>query len=303
MGGRHMKRIIFFTLVLVNMVMSGVIVNAAMPDAVPLQKDKVDRVSAADEIVTAIDVVDLMQHGSSDADIAKLLSDRLNFDRESALKKGTTDAQIIEYLIADATKNVKNISDNTRSVQHKTKGDNHYKKSQYDKAAKEYTLAIRYSEDKYEPYKSRADTYKQYAVAKLSAVAGSDSDKAKQGRVDASRGLICNAIYADYTKAMAINEKTLSNITLEFNALKDKMTSENIVYDPNSNAEPYRYKSAKKTLNMRRLNQLNLLRRDAYNANVSMKKSLSDYKLVCAKEDAARGEPIRIEEDTRRDKK
>jgi cytochrome c-type biogenesis protein CcmH/NrfF len=71
---------------------------------VPPQKDKGTLVSSENEILTAIDVVDLMQRGSSDADIAKLLSDQSGYDRASALKKGNTDEQIIRSLIANPAK-------------------------------------------------------------------------------------------------------------------------------------------------------------------------------------------------------
>lgn len=295
-----MKRIILFTFVLVNMFMPGFAVNAETPDAAPLQKDKGYIAAGENEILTAIDVVALMQRGSSDADIAKLLSDQRSYDRVSALKKGSTDEQIIKYLLSDPTKKT---IDDRESMQHKTEGDKYFNKSQYDEAAKEYTLAIRYADDKYEPHKLRADAYKQYLVTKLNPFSGSDSDKTRQDLIDQSRALLCYAIYADYTKAAKINDKTLSDIILESNVLKNKMAKEKMDYDTNINVDPYYYKSAQKVHNMRRLRGLRQLQVTASIADADIKKALLDYKLVCGKEDAAREELIRIEKDKRRDKK
>jgi hypothetical protein len=294
-----MKWTIIYTLMMASMFMSGFVANAEMPAAVPPQKDKGAIASGENEILTAIGVVDLMQRGSSDADIAKLLSDQRGYDRVSALKRGNSDEQIIKYLMAITTKN---IIDDNKSLQHKMEGDKYYREPQYDKAAKEYTLAIKYSDDKYEPYKLRADTYKQYLKTKLNPV-GSDSNKTRQGLVDKSRTLMCYAIYADYTKATKINDKTLSDIILEFNVLKNRMASEKMDYDTDINVLPYYYKSAQKVYSMRRFRGIRQSRVTASIADADIKKALSDYKLVCGKEDAARGELIRIEKDERRDKK
>jgi tetratricopeptide (TPR) repeat protein len=228
-----------------------------------------------------------MQRGSSDADIAKLLSDQRGFDRTSAIDKGNTDEQTIKYLMADTTKS---IIDDNKSLQHKTEGDKYYGESLYDKAAKEYTLAIKCSDDKYEPYKLRADTYKQYLITKLDPVSGSDLDKTRQGLIDKSRALMCSAIYTDYTKAIKINDKALSNNLLELDVLKKRMTDDRTDYDTNINVAPYYYKSAQRTHDMRRLRQLNRSRGTLNSADASIKKDLSDYKLVCGKENAAHGE-------------
>jgi hypothetical protein len=265
-----------------SMVMSGFIVNAEMRDAVPPQKDKGVIVSGENEILTAIDVVDLMQRGSSDAEIAKLLSDQRGFDRASAHKNGSTDGQIIKSLIADPTKKT---PDDKESMKHKNEGDINFSKSQYNKAAKEYTLAIQYSDNKYEPYKLRADTYKQYLKTQLNPVSGSSSEKRRQDLFDQSRGLLCSSIYADYSEAIRLNDKTVSDIILELNALKYKMSKQTIVYEENSKVVASRYRGGQNIHDMRRLQILYQSHIAAQKANKTIRKTIdeavSDYKAVC----------------------
>ena len=62
--------------------------------------------SPVDELMTAIDVAELINRGSGDADIAELLSSQRGFDRVAARNKGKTDEQIITYLLTN-TKNIR----------------------------------------------------------------------------------------------------------------------------------------------------------------------------------------------------
>jgi hypothetical protein len=268
-----MKWTIIYTCMMASMFMSGFVVNAEMPAAVPPQKDKGAIASAEHEILTAIDVVDLMQRGSSDADIAKLFSDQ-----------------------------PKKTIDDKESMQHKMEGDKYYRESQYGKAAKGYTLAIKYSDDKYEPYKLRADTYKQYLKTKLNPVSGSDADKTRQDLLDKSKRLLCNSIYADYSDAIKINDKTVSDIVLELNVLKNKMSKKIIIYEKDSKVVASRYKGSQNIHDMRRLEKLYQTYPAARKANKAIRETIdeamSDYKLVCeAKEDAAHQELKKIETD------
>jgi hypothetical protein len=288
-----------------SMVMSGFAVNAEMRDAVPPQKDKVALISGENEILTAIDVVDLMQRGSSDAEIAKLLSDQSGYDRASALKNGSTDEQIIKSLIAIPAKKT---VDDKESMKHKTEGDINFSKSHYDKAAKEYTLTIKYSEDKYEPYKLRADTYKQYLKTKLSPVSGSSSDKTRQDLYDKSKRLLCDSIYSDYSEAIRLNDKTVSDIVLELNVLKNKMSKKTIIYEEDSKVAASRYRGGQNIHNAHTLKKLHYSYVAAQKANKTIRKTideaLSDYKMVCeVKEDAAHQELKKIETDSKKDKK
>jgi len=300
-----MKRTIIFSFIMATLCMSGFVVNAEMPDTAPPQKDKGSIASGENEILTAIDVVDLMQHGSSDADIAKVLSDRRGYDRESALKKGNTDEQIIQSLISDPAKKA---IDDKKSMQHRTEGDIYFRKSQYDKAAKEYTLAVKYSDNKYEPYMLRADTYKQYLKTQLNPVPESFSDKAKQHLFDKSKRLLCNSIHADYSEAMRVNDKTVSDIVLEINALKGKMISRTFVSEKDSKVAASRYRAGQNVHNMRKLNKLNASYLAAQKANKAVHNTInaaiSDYKLVCeVKVDAAHQELKKVETDKKRDGK
>ena len=300
-----MRWIIIFTFMVAGMVMSGFAVNAEMPGAAPPQKEKAALVSGENEILTAIDVVDLMQRGSSDADIAKLLSDQSGYDRASALKKGKTDEQIIKSLIANPTKKT---IDSKVSVKHKIEGDKYYRESQYDKAAKEYTLAIQYSDNKYEPYKLRADTYKQYLKTKLSPVSGSSTEKGRQDLFYQSKRLLCSSIYEDYSEAIRLNDKTVSDIVLELNVLKNKMSKQTIIYEEDSKVAASRYRGGQNIHDTRRLQRLYQLHIAAQTANKAIRKTIdeaiSDYKLVCeAKEDAAHQELKKMETDIKKDKK
>ncbi len=295
-----MKWTIIFTFMMASLLISGFDANAEMPAMVLSQKDKVECALNSEEILTVIDVVDLMQRGSSDADIAEFLSDQQGFDRMSAIDKGNTDEQIIKYLIADSTKNTKSIIDDNKSIQHKTEGDKYYREAQYDKAAKGYTLAIKYSDEKYEPYKLRADTYKQYLRTKLNPASGSESDETRQGLFDKSRALMCYAIHADYTTAIKKNNKNLSDIILESNVLKNKMKKEKMDYDTNTDVSPYYYRSSQKIHNMRLLRGLSNSQRAAHSADANIKDALSDYKSVCREKDDARLDLIGAEKEEMR---
>lgn len=282
-----MKWTMIFTFMMAVMFMSGFVVNAEVPEAVPLQKDKGAIASGGNEVLTAIDIVDLIQRGSSDADIAKLLSGQRGHDRVSVLEKGNTDDQIIKSPMAPPTK--KTIGDQ-ESMRHKTEGDIYFNKSQYDKAAKEYTLAIKYSGDKYEPYQLRANTYKQYLKTKWNSLSGSDSDQARQGLSKKSKRFLCNSIYADYSEALKISDRNVSDIVLELNVLKNKMSKQTIIYEKDSKVAASRYRGGQNIHDMRRLEKLYQSHRAAQKANKAVHKSvneaMSDYKLVCeAKED------------------
>jgi hypothetical protein len=297
-----MTRLIIFALATASMFISGTCLEAQTPPAAPSQSDKATGSSQADEISTAIDVVALIMGGSGDADIAKSLSTQRGFDRESALNKGATDEQIIRYLIIHRNP-AESIIDNNKFIVRKAEGDKHHNQKQYDKAAKEYTLAAKYSPVKYEPYKLRADAYKQYLLAELSLAPESSPEKARQELIDKSRMHLCNAIYSDYAKARSLNDKALQDTLVELNVIRNRMGSPEGPYDTKLNVDPTYRKTAQYKLDMIKMRPLeNQIRAYKHNDR-GITEAMSDYKSICGKEDAARRQFVRTEQDSNRDKK
>jgi hypothetical protein len=165
--------------------------------------------------------------------------------------------------------------------QHKIEGDRCYKEAQFDKAAREYTLAIAFASNNYEPYKLRADTYKQYLKTKLNPAAKDNPDKMKQDVLDKSRTLLCRAIHADYEKAASITTKTLADINGDINLIKDKMQKGITDYDPESKVYPYYIKSSDRTLDARRMRGLYNAHRTVTQAAMNINKAMTDSKAVC----------------------
>jgi hypothetical protein len=252
--------------------------QAPLPGAA-MQKGPAGSALRVDEIMTAIDVSDLLNRGLSNAEIATLLSNEKGFDRASALKKGETDEQIIKYLITK-TRNLPAVAGVKKSNQHENEGGKQYRESHYGKAAKEYTLAIEYSRENPEPYKLRADAYKRYLKTDLIAAAKS-ADNAKRVRFDQSKALLCHAIQFDYTKANALNQKALAAINADTYLLSNQMNRDITNYEPDSNVTPYHIKSAQKTHDSRRLRNLYRSQRAAIQAGVNIKAAIQDYELVC----------------------
>jgi hypothetical protein len=230
-----------------------------------------------DEIMTAIDVTDLLSRGVGNAEIATLLSKQRGFDRASALKKGETDEQMIKYLITK-TRSLPAMAGVNKSKLHGYEGDKQYRASQYSKAAKEYTLAIEYLGEDPELYKLRADVYKQYLKTNLTAAATSGSDKATQVYFDQSKALLCHAIQFDYARANDLNQKALAAIR------KDSYFATITNNEQDSNVTPYPIKSAQKSHELRRLRYMYETKRaekDAIQADANIKAAIQDYELVC----------------------
>jgi len=251
----------------------------------------------AGEILTAIDVVDLLNSGSSEADIAKTLSGQGNFDRKGATGKGKTDKQIINYLITGPINPGSSI-DNSKSTPHKFEGDKYFKESKYDKAATEYTLAIKKSKDNQALYKLRGDSYRQYLLSKFPA-SGSTKDEIKH----TSRILLCGAMYSDYKKALDINNKAIQNNNSSIKLLEYQMSNKELAIVNKSDVAPYHNRAAGNILGMREMDRLYRLQRSANHFNLNIKKAISNYKLVCSEEDAALRKSLIIEKGNNRDKK
>lgn len=258
---------------------------------------------SVNEILTAIDVINLMNDGANNADIAKALSLQWGFDREAALGKGVTDEMIIKYLIGNR-KSGKNIADDNKSRQHKSAGDQYAKESQYNKAAKEFTLAIMYSEGRYAPYLWRADVYKKLLNSRVEPATGIDSGAARRPLSNQSRIFLCDAAYSDIATARKINSKNLTKIVSEIQTLATRLNEQDRTYPADSKVAPSRYVGGRNIHDMRKLDKLYQSQIIARQASVEIGMTLSDYKSVCEmKEDAARLEEKKIEKDIRRDKK
>jgi hypothetical protein len=154
----------------------------------------------------------------------------------------------------------------------------------------------------------RADTYKQYLKTKLNPVSGRPSEKGKQDLFYQSKRLLCNSIYEDYSEAIRLNDKTVSDIVLELNVLKNKMSKQTIIYEEDSKVAASRYRGGQNIHDTRRLQRLYQSHIAAQTANKAIRKTIdeaiSDYKLVCeAKEDAPHQELKKMETDSKKDKK
>ncbi len=255
------------------------------------------------EIVTAIDVTELMQGGSSEADIAAALSRQRGFDREAALRGGATDERVILYLIANRQPGKKKADVGEWSRRQIT-GDRYDKASQYKKAAEEFTRAILSSEDKDEPYVRRAEVYRKYLAARAQPQAGGKSNETGQPLTGRSGRLLCDAAYSDLASARRINGKNQSRIISEIHALTAKMKEQDPTYPEGSKVVQSRYVGGRNIKDTRQLNSLYNAQRVAHQAEVRIGRALADYKSVCeTKEDAARLASRKIEKDRLRDKK
>jgi hypothetical protein len=256
----------------------------------------------AKEILTAIDVAEMIKSGSSDADIAKLLSGQNDFDRESALKNGNTDQQIIMGLLTGAyPSNI--IPDKNKAVRHKFQGDKFLKESKFEKAASEYSLSIKYARDNQLPYKSRGDSYKQYLMTRLPASQGVAEDKAIHSSTSRARLFVCGSIFSDYKKVIALNNDLMENNELQINILKTDMSKKKVPSQDKSDVAPNYYRAAGNIHGMREMDRLFRIQRAARQTDITTRKALADYKTVCKEEDATLRESIRSEQERKRDKK
>jgi hypothetical protein len=242
--------------------------------------------------MTAIDVADLMMRGRSDTEIAMTLSTQREFDRASALKKGQTDGQIIQYLVTkpvNLPENLPAVDRNNRSEKHADDGDKQFRQSNYGRAAKEYSLAIAYSDKSVRPYQSRAEAYMQHMKTVLFPSSSSSTNGDKMGR-DRSKALLCHAIHFDYAKANDMNRRNLAAINADIYLLAEKMKKDDTNYElkssdskvaPHLTATPYHDKSTQQSIDMARWRRFQRLKKDAIRNGVSIKTAMRDYEQLC----------------------
>jgi len=252
-----------------------------------------------EEILSAFDVATLRENGSSDADIAKLLAEQRGVNKDSATIQGKPDQQVIYYLLTYAKPKGK-FPDLGKTVTHKAQGDTALKERQYKKAATEYSLAINFSDNDYEPYKSRADSYMQFLKAKPVTAPVTTTAENKPAVSKEMRSLLCDSIYNDNHFASLLNNKQVQSGIFEMDRLRDRMQELRDNPDPSVD---YKRKSYENILNMRLLQQVYYRQREAYQAGVNIRKAQTEYNTVCADEEATRRNMVRLERDKMRNEK
>jgi hypothetical protein len=256
-------------------VVSALMLAAALSGPVHAEEGKMP----AKEVMTAIDVAELIKSGVSDSEIAKSLSVLHGFDRDFALKNGQSDQQIIMGLLTGAyTSN--NNPDKNKAVRYKFEGDKYLKESKYVQAATEYSLAIKYSRDNLAPYKSRGDSYLQYLKSKMPS-SGAAEGKAKSAPLIKARLLLCNSINSDYKKVIVLNSTLMENNEMQINILKTNMSKKRVPSQDKSDVAPNYYRAAGNIHGMREMDRLSRIQRSARQTDINTRKALTDYKSVC----------------------
>lgn len=251
------------------------------------------------EILSAFDVATLRESGFSDADIAKLLAEQRGVNKDFAPIKGKPDQQVIYYLLTYAKPKGK-VPDLGKTVTHKAQGATALKEGLYEKAAKEFSLAINFSDNDYEPYKSRADSYMQFLEAKPLAAPVTTTAEKKPAVSKEMKSLLCNCIYNDNHFASLLNNKEVQSGIFEMDRLRDRMQELRDNPDPSVD---YKRKSYENILNMRLLQQVYYRQREAYQAGVNIRKAQTEYNTVCADEEATRRKMVKLERDKMRNEK
>lgn len=252
-----------------------------------------------EQILSAFGVAAMMEKGSSDAEITKILAEQRGINRAAAPLKGKTDEQAMYYLLSVAEPKGK-VVDLGKNVTHKAAGDAALKGKLYEKAATEYSLAINYSNEKYDMYKLRGDSYKEYLKSKLPLSSPEKQDEAKRPLFERKRKLICNSIVADYRTAARLVDKSIQNGITEMERLQVSM----LELRKNSDETLKFKKRSSSNINiMRDMRRLLYRQSSARSATKHIGLAVAEYKTVCAEEEAERRNLIQQARDKARDKK
>jgi len=243
---------------------------------------------SADSLVSAIDVALLLAGGKNEADVAQLLSQQTNFRREDALRQGKSDRQIIEDLAANLgsfrTPDLKISGD------YQISADKNFSHAQYLLAARQYSLAMQYSKDDLQLYKSRAATYGQFLISGMPQTdkgAGRTPEALSQSK---ARALLCHCLYADYLQALKINKSNEQNNITQLNVLKNNITADKTDYEKTSDVTPYHVKSAQQTYNTRLQRKLYQTQRSFYQTSAQINKQMEAYQSVCREDNTLTGQ-------------
>ncbi len=279
-----MNRTVLLTLLIATLLVSPAFA-AGQPPGAGHQADAVLGARDTEGVVTAIDVAEQWIAGQTDADIAASLSVQKGFDRQSALKRGTTDEMILWNLIGNAG-DTPRMTDASKSVEHRSAADRHLREMRYDLAAQEYTKAIIFSGKSGEMYLLRANAYRQYLSNVLIPAMQRNAEPANRGRYDKSKRLVCRALYSDYESAKRANEQKIEDIRARMNAIQGRMSAMVTEGETTYVVDPYYKKSAQNTHNMLEMRRLNRALRAANQPGVNLdaNKALSECKTLCEAE-------------------
>lgn len=251
------------------------------------------------QILSAFGVAALMERGTSDAEIAKILAKQRGIDRAAAPLKEKPDEQAMYYLLSVAEPKGKVINQG-KNVTHKAAGDKALKEKLYEKAATEYSLAINNSIDKYDINKLRGDTYMEYLKSRLPLSSPEKQDKAKRPLFERKRKLICNSIVTDYRTAARLVDKSIQNGITEMEQLKVSMLE---LREGTDETLKFKKRSSANINIMRDMRRLLYRQSTAKSANKHIGLAMDEYKSVCAEEEAERRNLIQQARDKVRDKK
>ena len=256
------------------------------------------------KILTAIDVAALMENGSSDVEIVKLLSEQRSIDKASPILKGKTEQQKIPILL-NLPEPSKKDADKGKTAAYRTAGENFFKIGEYAKAARELSLATKYSANNldiynYELYKARGDSYKEFLKAKLSPSTPIGREEAKRQFFEQKRKLICGAVYSDYRTASALLDRTVRDGITELETRNVRMKELKEGKDP---TRQYKTKSSEYINIMRDMRRLLYRQASAKSGAKHLKSALDDYRTVCSAEEQVRADLVRQARDKARDRK
>lgn len=250
-------------------------------------------------ILSALGAAALMEKGSSDAEIVQLLAKQRGLDRTAAPLKGKTDKQALYYLVAVAEPQGK-VVDLGKDVTHKAAGDAALKAKLYEKAATEYSLAINYSVDKYDIYKLRGDSYKEYLKEQLPLSSPDNQDEEKRPLFKRKRDLICNSIIADYRTAARLVDKSIQDGITKMEELEVTMLE---LRKGSDETLKFKKRSSSHINIMRDMRRLLYRQSSAKSAAKHLGLAVDEYKTVCAEEEVERRNLIQQTRDKTRDKK
>ena len=268
---------------------------SGLPQTVRAEND----IPKNEKILTAIDVTALMEKGASSAEIAEALAKQWGMNRTAAPLKGKSDEQVISYLLTNPKFSTK-VVDKGKSITYKAEGETYLKGRLYDKAAQKFSLAMIYSDPNHDLFKLRGDSYTMYLTKNFSPTSSITQDRAQQVMVDKKRKLLCNSIHSDYLTASDLVGKSIQDGVSEMNRLQDRMIELKEGKEPNVQ---YKKKNAENIIGMRLMQRTQYKYNSAKHADITIRKALANYKVICGKEDRERRDLIKLERDKTRDKK
>lgn len=255
------------------------------------------------KIETAIDATALVEGGASDAEIIRQLSEQRGMTPGSATLRGKSEPRQILSLL-DLPEPSQKDADKGKTAAHRTAGEDLFKKGDFAKAAWEFTQATRYAADnldiyKYELYKMRGDSYKEFLKTRLNPLTPSGKEEAKKPFFDKKREMVCGAVYADYRKASDLLDRSIQTGITEIEARNVRMKELKEGKDP---TRQHKSKSGEYINIMRDMRRILYRQASARSGVKHLKEAMDDYRTVCSAEEKARRDQAREARDKARDK-